>query len=102
MLSTNKVQHLFCGVSAATDSGGQVMPNDRLPKQLLFGQLKALRPPACSRSSFNDVVLSDCQNCRISTSCRDAHNRLLWPDKTCPACMYLAHHEPESIKSIIS
>ena len=42
--STDKVQYLFCGVSAAKDSGGQVMPNDRLPKQLLFGQVKGSMP----------------------------------------------------------
>ena len=42
------------------------MPNDRLPKKLLFGEVKGLRPPGRPRSSFNDVALRDCQNCRIS------------------------------------
>ena len=31
------------------------MPNDRLPKKLLFGQVKLLRPPGRPRSSFNDI-----------------------------------------------
>ena len=29
------------------------MPNDRLPKKLLLGEVKGLRPPGCPRSSFN-------------------------------------------------
>ena len=61
------------------------MPNDRLPKKLLFGEVKGLRPPGRSRSSFNDDALRDCQNCRISRPYRDAQDRLLWRDKTCPA-----------------
>ncbi len=32
------------------------MPNDRLPKKLLFGEVKGLRPPGRPRSSFNDVA----------------------------------------------
>jgi len=61
------------------------MPNDRLPKKLLFGEVKELRPPGRPRSSFNDVALRDCQDCRISRPYRDAQDRLLWRDKTCPA-----------------
>ena len=61
------------------------MPNDRLPKKLLFGEVKGLRPPGRPRSSFNDVALGDCQNCRISRPYRDAQDRLLWRGKTCPA-----------------
>ncbi len=61
------------------------MPNDRLPKKLLFGQVKGIRPPGRPRSSFNDVALHDCQTCRIGTPYRDAQDRLLWKDKTCPA-----------------
>jgi len=56
-----------------------------LPKKLLFGEVKGLRPPGRPRSSFNDVALCDCQNCRISRPYRDAQDRLLWRDKTCPA-----------------
>ena len=37
------------------------------------------------RSSFNDIVLRDGQECRINRSFRAAQNRLLWKDKTCPA-----------------
>ncbi len=61
------------------------MPNDRLPKKLLFGQIKGLRPPGRPRSSFNDVALHDCQTCWISRPYRDAQDRLLWKDKTCLA-----------------
>ena len=35
------------------------MPDDRLPKKLLFGQVKGRRPPGGPRSSFNDVALRD-------------------------------------------
>ncbi len=61
------------------------MPNERLPKKLLFGRVKGPRPPGCPRSSFNDVALSDCQICRIGRPYRDAQDRQLWRDKTCPA-----------------
>jgi len=57
------------------------MPNDRLPKKLLFGQVKELRPPDRPRSSFNDVALHNCQ----TRPHRDAQDRLLWKHKTCPA-----------------
>ena len=59
------------------------MPNDRLPKKLLFGEVKGLRPPGRPRSSFNGVALRDCPNCRISRPYSDAQDRLLWRDKTC-------------------
>ena len=36
------------------------MPNDRLPKKLLFGEVKGLRPPGRPRSRFNDVALRHC------------------------------------------
>ena len=61
------------------------MPDDRLPKKLLFGEVKWLGPPGRPRSSFNDVASCDCQNCRISRPYWDAQDRLLWRDKTCPA-----------------
>ncbi len=61
------------------------MPDNRLPKKLLFGQVKGLRPPGRLRSSFNDVALRDCQKCQIGRPYRDAQDRLLWSDKTCPA-----------------
>ena len=59
--------------------------HDTLPKKLLFGQVKGLRPPGRPRSSFNDVALQDCQARGISRPYRDAQDRLLWKDKTCPA-----------------
>ncbi len=46
------------------------MPNDRLPKKLLFGEVKV-----------NDVALRDCQNCRVSRM----HKTGCSGDKTCPA-----------------
>ncbi len=61
------------------------MPNDRLPKKLLFGEVKGLCPPGCPRSSFNDVALRDGRNCHISRPYRDAQDRLLWRNKTCLA-----------------
>ncbi len=61
------------------------MPNDRLPKKLLFGQVKGLRPSGRPRSSFNDVALQHCQARGINRLYRDAQDRLLWKDKTCPA-----------------
>ena len=64
------------------------MPNDTLPKKLLFGEVKGLRPPGRPRSSFNGVVVYDCQTCSISRAYRDAQDKLLWRDKT---CMYQAH-----------
>ena len=57
----------------------------RLPKKLLFGEVKGLRPPGRPRSSFNDVALCDCQNCLIGRPYRDAQDGLLWRDKTCLA-----------------
>ena len=54
-------------------------------RSFLFGEVKGLRPPGRPRSSFNDVALRDCPNCRISRPYRDAQDRLLWRDKTCPA-----------------
>ena len=36
------------------------MPDDRLPKKLLFGEVKGLRPPGCPRS-INNVMLHDYQ-----------------------------------------
>ena len=62
------------------------MPDDRLPKKLLFGEVKGPRPPGHPRFSSNDVALRDCQNCRITRPYRDVQDRLLWKDKTRPAC----------------
>ena len=66
------------------------MPNDRLPKKLLFGEVTSQLVGPClpdrPGSSLNDVALYDCQNCGIRRPYRDAQNRLLWRDKTCPGC----------------
>ncbi len=61
------------------------VPSDRLPKKLLFGQVKGLRPPGRPRSSFNGVALQDCQTRGINGPYRDAQDRLRWKDKICPA-----------------
>lgn len=53
--------------------------------KFLFGQVKELRPPGRPRSSFNDGALGDCQNCWIGRPYRNAQDRLLWKDRTCPA-----------------
>ncbi len=42
-------------------------------------------PHGRPRSRFNDIALRDCQHCRVSRPYRDAQDRLLWRDKTCPA-----------------
>ncbi len=62
------------------------MSNDRLPKKLLFGEVKGVRLPGRPRSSFNDVALRDCQKTGIGRPYRGVQDRLLWKDKTCPAC----------------
>ena len=36
-------------------------------------------------SQVSIVVLRDCQECHINRPFRDAQNRLLWKDETCPA-----------------
>ena len=41
------------------------MPNDRLPKRLLFGQVKDRGPPGCPRSSFSDVAVHDIIDCKL-------------------------------------
>ena len=53
--------------------------------KLLFGQVKGTRPSGRPRLSYNDVASSDCHECRITRPYKDAQNRLLWRDKTCPA-----------------
>ena len=47
--------------------------------------LQSVRRNTNDQSLLNDVTLIDCQNCRISRPYRDAQDRLLWRDKTCPA-----------------
>jgi len=56
------------------------MPNDRFSKKLLFSERGFMHLTALGL-----VALHNCQNCRISRPCRDAQDRLLWRDKSCPA-----------------
>ena len=42
------------------------MPNDRLPKKLLFGQVKGSCPSGGARLSCDDVASSDCHECCIT------------------------------------
>ena len=56
------------------------MPDHRLPKKLLFGQVKDRRPPGRPRSIFNDVAVRGCQLRRMTKPYKDAQNRLLWRD----------------------
>ena len=56
-----------------------------MTNMLLIGEVKGPCPPGCRRSSFDDVALSDCQKRRMRRLYRDAQDRLLWIDKTCPA-----------------
>ena len=59
------------------------MPDNTLPKKLLFSQVKGQHPPGCCRSILNDVTVHDCQfRCTVKPF-RDACKRLLWSDKTC-------------------
>ena len=48
------------------------MPDDRLPKKLLVGQVKCTRPSGRPRLSYNDVASSDCCECRITRPYKDA------------------------------
>ena len=53
------------------------MPNDRLPKKLLFGQVKGTRPSRRPRLSHNayDVASSENHECRITRPYKDAQQR---------------------------
>ena len=53
-------------------------------KAHMFGRVKGPRSPGRPRSSFNDVALRDCQHRRVGRPYRDAQDRQLWRDKTCP------------------
>ena len=55
-----------------------------MPATSPFG-FKGTRPSGRPRLSYNDAALSDCHECRITRPYKDAQNRLLWRDKTCPA-----------------
>ena len=72
----------ICCVGFLIDHG---LPDDRLPKKLLFGHVKGRRPPGCPRSNFKDVAVHDCHMRRIAQPYKDAQKGLLWRDKTCLA-----------------
>ena len=77
------------------------MPDDRLPKKLLFGQVKGRHPPGCPESSFNDFAVRDCQLRRITKPYKDAQNMTWAQEKALEGQnlprTYLAHHELESV-----
>ena len=57
------------------DDGSRLMLyklSDPLPKKLLLGEVKGLCPPGRPRSSFNNIALRDCPNCRTGRPYRDA------------------------------
>ena len=58
------------------------MLDNRLPKVMLFGQVKGLKPPGRPRKIWNDIVLSDFQQLNIKRPYRDAQNKSAWRDKT--------------------
>ena len=51
------------------------MLDSRLPKVMLFGQVKGSKPPGRPRKIWNDVVLSDFQQLSIIRPYRDAQNQ---------------------------
>ena len=59
-----------------------------------------LCPPGRHRSSFNDVALRDCQNCRTGGPYRYAQEKLL--ERQDLSRTYLAHHELERDFTIIN
>ena len=48
------------------------MPEVRLHRKLVFGQVKGRCPPGCPRCSFNDVAMRDRQLSRINKPYKDA------------------------------
>ena len=58
------------------------MLDSRLPKVMLFGQVKGSNPPGRPRKIWNDIVLSDFQQLNINRPYRDAQNKPAWRDRT--------------------
>ena len=59
------------------------MLDTRLPKVMLFGQVKGSNPPGRPRKIWNDIVLSDFQQLNIRRPYRDAQDKPAWRDRTC-------------------
>ena len=72
------------------------MPDDSLPRKLFSGEVKGARSPGCPRSSFNDVVLHDCQNRLISVGLTGMLMTIALERHDLP-CTYLAHRVPEHV-----
>ena len=58
------------------------MLDSRLPKVVLFGQVKRSNPRGRPRKIWNDTVLSDLHQLNIKRPYRDAQNKSAWRDKT--------------------
>ena len=58
------------------------MLDNRLPKVMLFGQVKGSNPPGRPRKIWNDIVLSDLQQLNIKRPYRDVQHKSAWQDKT--------------------
>ena len=76
------------------------MPDDRLPKKLLFGQVKGSRPSGRPRLSFNDVASSDCHECRITRPLQGYSEQTALARQDV-SCTYLAHCQLEYVLIIV-
>ena len=63
------------------------MPNDRLLKKLLFGQVKGCCPPGGLLQAVLGLIsmILQCMVVLHQYTSKNAENRLLWRDKTCLA-----------------
>ena len=59
------------------------MPNSRLPKVMMFGQVKGTKCRGRPRSIWNDVVLCDLHHLNIRRPFRDAQDKPAWRARTC-------------------
>ena len=58
------------------------MPDTRLPKKVLYGQVKGRGVVGRPREIWNDVLLSDTQSLKITRPHSDAQNKSAWKEKT--------------------
>ena len=75
------------------------MPDDRLSKKVLFGQVKGCRPLGRPRLSFNDVTL---HQVTVMNAASLGHTKMLRTDYFDLPCTHLAQHDLESVSSIRS